>query len=733
MPENDTTEPAGEVPIETVKVLLPLPVPGPYDYAVPDDIDVPLGSIVCVPLGSREVTGVVWDEGGDDVSRDKLRSILDVKDVPPLTSALRAFVSWVARYNVATESSVLRMILRVPEAYDPLPPLKALRRAAGEPARLTPSRSRVLKIMADGLARLPKEIAFQAGVGASVVKGLLKAGVLEEAILPPRRLLPESDPETIGPELSPDQAEAAAMLSEAVDARTFETIVLEGVTGSGKTEVYFDAIARALTLGCQVLVLLPEIALSTQFLARFEARFGAPPAMWHSDVPRRLRRDVWRGVATGDVRVVVGARSALFLPFENLGMIVVDEEHDGSYKQDDGVCYHARDMAVVRASLEEVPVVLCSATPSLETLVNVEKGRYHHLYLASRHGGAELPEVQAVDMTRAGTERGRWLSPSLVESLKVCLDSGEQALLYLNRRGYAPLTLCRTCGYRLACPNCSAWLVEHRHRGRLQCHHCGIWSPRPKACPQCSDTESLVACGPGVERLAEEVAERFPDSRLEIMASDTLMGPDDVAALIRKIEYGELDILIGTQVAAKGHHFPMLTLVGVVDADLGLDGGDPRAMERTWQLLHQVSGRAGREERPGKVLLQTYEPGHPVMHALVTGDREQFLDREKQGREQAGMPPFGRLAGIVVSGTDEGAVRRLAHDLGNTAPRGRGIDTFGPAPAPLSLLRGRFRWRLLVKADRDVALQNALRAWLEPVRLKGSLRLQVDVDPQSFL
>jgi primosomal protein N' (replication factor Y) len=733
MPDSDTTSPGLFAPPRTVQVLLPLLVPGPYDYAVPEDLEVPLGAIVRVPLGVREVTGVVWAPGSGEVDVAKLRPISEIKNVPPLTQAMRTFISWVARYTVSPESSVLRMILRMPEALDPPAPIRALRLAGEPPERLTPARRRVLEVMADGLARTPKEIAHLAGVGTSVPKGLQRSAVLEEVILPARRAVPPPDADVDGPDLSGDQEEAAAALGQAVDRQAYEAILLEGVTGSGKTEVYFDAIARALRSGRQVLVLLPEIALSAQFLARFEVRFNAPPAVWHSGVARRQRRDVWRGVATGEVRVVVGARSALFLPFRELGLIVVDEEHDGSFKQDDGVCYNARDMAVLRASLESVPIVLCSATPSLETLVNVDRGRYRRLDLPVRHAGAAMPEVRAVDMTKEGSDRGKWISPRLTDALIAALEAGEQSLLYLNRRGYAPLTLCRTCGHRLACPNCSAWMVEHRHRGRLQCHHCGIWSPRPEACPECQTPDSLVACGPGVERLAEEVAERFPDAKMEIMASDTLIGPADVAALVERMEKGEVDILIGTQVAAKGHHFPMLTVVGVVDADLGLDGGDPRAMERTWQLLHQVSGRAGREERPGQVFLQTYEPAHPVMHALVSGDRERFLEREKQGREEAGMPPYGRLAGIVISGTKESEVRALAQDLARRAPRGPGIDTFGPAPAPLSLLRGRFRWRLLVKAGRDVNIQAALRTWLAPVQLRGSLRLQIDVDPLSFL
>ena len=733
MPQNDATTPGRYLAADTVSVLLPLPVPGPYDYRVPSGMDVEAGAIVRVPLGSREITGVVWGEPTGEVGHNRLKEILEVRDAPPLAEALRAFVSWVARYTVNPEGAVLRMVLRAPGALDPPRPRVAWRATGEEPERMTEARRRVLALLSDGMPRGQSEIANEAGVGTGVVKGLASAGALQEVLLPAHGRSRQPDPETPGPVLSGDQAAAAAELVGAVEKGGFEAFVLEGVTGSGKTEVYFDAIAATLRAGRQALVLLPEIALSAQVLDRFAERFGAPPAMWHSDVPARLRRATWRGVATGEVRVVVGARSALFLPYAELGLIVVDEEHDGSFKQDDGVCYHARDMAVVRASLEDIPIVLSSATPSLETLVNIDRGRYRALVLASRHGGASMPQVEAIDMTRAGTERGRWLSPTLVAALTETLQAGEQSLLFLNRRGYAPLTLCRKCGHRFACPNCTAWLVEHRHLGRLQCHHCGLSIAPPQSCPSCAAEESLVACGPGVERLAEEVAARFPEARCEIMASDTMLGPQAAADLIGRVEAHEIDILIGTQVAAKGHHFPMLTVVGVIDADLGLDGGDPRAMERTWQLLHQVSGRAGRADRPGKVYLQTYEPRHPVMEALVSGDRERFLEREKAERERAAMPPYGRLAGIVVSGADEGEVRRLANALARRAPRGDGIETFGPAPAPLSLLRGRFRWRLLVKARRDVNIQAVLRSWLDPVKITGSLRIQIDVDPLSFL
>ena len=732
---DDATEPDAGRGAPSVGVMLPLPLPGIYDYGVPEGCEVRPGSIVAVPLGPRQLVGVAWGPATGEVAPERLRRIVALKDVPPLSAAMRAFVAWVARYTMNAEGAVLRMVLRAPAALDPPAPRPAWRATGRRPARLTPARRRALSLLGDGMARPGAEIAREAGVSRGVVAGLAAAGALEEVMLPPRRGSAVPDPDLPGPRLTPDQARAAAALRRALDERRHAVLLLEGVTGSGKTEVYLDAVASALRSGRQALVLLPEIALTTQLLDRFGDRFGAPPAAWHSELAPGLRRDSWRGAATGEARVVVGARSALFLPFRDLGLIVVDEEHDASFKQEDGVRYHARDMAVVRAKLEGLPIVLASATPSLETLVNVERGRYRALRLPSRYAGARLPRVSAVDMTRFARRMAadRWLSPPLLDALRETLEQGEQALLFLNRRGYAPLTLCRACGHRLACPRCSAWLVEHRHIGRLQCHHCGDSRPVPPDCPACGAGHSLAACGPGVERLAEEVALHFPRARCEIMASDTLLGPRAAAELVARVAGHELDILIGTQVAAKGHHFPLLTVAGVVDADLGLDGGDPRALERGWQLLHQVAGRTGRAEKPGRVLLQTHDPGHPVMQALVRGDRDGFLEREKAARAQAAMPPFGRLAAIVVSGADEGEVRRLARALARRAPRGEGLETFGPAPAPLSLLRGRFRWRLLVKAGRAVPLQSALRAWLEPVKPGRGLKLEIDIDPLSFL
>jgi primosomal protein N' (replication factor Y) len=655
-----------------VPVLLPYPFAAPFEYAVPEGLDPGPGDLVKVPLGRREVLGAIWEgPAGKTVAERRLRPLLARLPVPPLALEMRRFIDWVAAYTLASPGEVLAMTLR---GYRP-PPLR-------------------------GPMRAP-------------------------AFSPP-------DPDHSGALLSPAQAAAAERLA-AECSGGFSVTLLDGVTGSGKTEVYLEAIAAALRRGRQVLVLLPEIALSAQWLERFERRFGAAPALWHSDLTPRTRRLTWQAVAAGEVTVVVGARSALFLPFPDLGLIIVDEEHEAAFKQEEGVIYHARDMAVVRAQLAKAPAVLVSATPSLETLVNVERGRYGRIRLPERHGGARLPALAAIDLRRSPPERGRFLSPPLLEVLAETLERGEQAMLFLNRRGYAPLTLCRACGHRLQCPNCSAWLVEHRASRTLQCHHCGHTTPLLQACPACKVEATLAPIGPGVERIVEEAASCFPEARLLTMASDTLTGPDAATEAARAITAREVDLLIGTQIVAKGWHFPHLTLVGVVDADLGLTGGDLRAGERTFQLLHQVAGRAGRAEAPGQVLIQTFAPEHPVMQALVLGDLDAFMASEADVRRPGGWPPFGRLAAIIVSAGEAEAADHAAHALGRAAPSGKGITVLGPAPAPLSLLRGRHRRRLLLKTARGVAPQDLLRTWLGRVKLPRKVEVRVDIDPFSFL
>jgi len=719
-------------PGDCVGVLLPLPLAGTYDYRVPEGLSLSPGDFVRVPLGSRDVVGVVWGDAAGDVAPEKIRPVIRRLDVPPLAQPMRRFVDWVATYTVRAPGAILRMAMSVPEAFEPPRPVTAYALAEPSPeVRLTGPRRRVLDVLADGPPRPATELAREAGVSPSVVSGLADAGALRVVNLP-EPADPMPDWRRTGLTLSAAQADVAGCLRGAVGSG-FGVSLLDGVPGSGKTEVYFEAVAEALARGHQVLVLLPEIALSAQWLGRFRDRFGAAPAEWHSDLPRSRRRRVWRAVAEGTARVVVGARSALFLPFSDLGLIVVDEEHDASFKQEDGVAYNARDMAVVRAQITDIPAVLVSATPSLESMVNAEQGRYHRFHLPDRHAGAPPPVIQTIDMRADPPQRGSWISPPLRQALAETVEAGRQAMLFLNRRGYAPLTLCRACGHRLRCPQCTAWLVEHRLASRLQCHHCGFLAPLPIECPECGAADSLIACGPGVERLAEEVSDAFPDMRLVLAASDTLIGPAAAADLVRRIEDHDVDVVIGTQIVAKGYHFPLLSLVGVIDADLGLGGGDLRAAERTYQLLYQVAGRSGREGPPGRVLLQTYMPENAVIAAMVSGDRDRFLSAEAAARRTAGMPPFGRLAALVVSGRDAGAVEAAARGLGAAAPRENDVRVLGPAPAPLSVLRGRYRHRLLMIAPRRANVPGLVRKWVNSVTVPGTVRIHIDVDPYSFL
>ncbi len=727
-----------------MRVLLPLPLPEALDYLALQGAAPPEpGTFVRVPLGQRNLVGVVWDGAGNEVPVERLKPVLEILPSPALRPELRRFVERVAAYTMAPPGAVLRMAMSNPDALRPPRPRRlCAASAAGLAAladtptgrRLSPARRRVVEVLREGPPVAAAELARLAGCSPGVVRDLLAIGFVEE------RFAPADPPEIAtpdwrlsGPVLSPDQSAAAQRLVGSVGAGGFSVTVLDGVTGSGKTETYFAALAAALAAGRQVLVLLPEIALGAQWLGRFRERFGVLPAQWHSDIGQAERRDTWRAVAAGRARVVVGARSALFLPFPELGLIIVDEEHDASYKQEDGVCYQARDMAVLRASLAAIPVILVSATPSLETVVNVARGRYRRVALPRRHAEAELPAVRLIDLRRERIERGRFLAADLVAELAATFEAGQQALLFLNRRGYAPLTLCRACGHRFQCPSCTAWLVEHRFTGRLLCHHCGHAEPVPACCPECLAAGALVPCGPGVERLLEEVGERFPTARAALMVSDLLPGPHAAAELAQAMTERRYDLLIGTQIVAKGHHFPMLTLVGVVDADLGLAGGDLRAAERTYQLLHQVGGRAGRAEHKGRVLIQTYMPDQPVMKALASGDRDNFLEAEAAARRHAGLPPFGRLAALIVSAADAETCDFTARALSRAAPQLPGVTVLGPAPAPLAVLRGRHRRRFLIKAGREVTLQAVLRDWLSRVRVAGSARIQVDIDPYSFL
>jgi primosomal protein N' (replication factor Y) len=707
---------------------------GPLDYRVPEGMQVEPGSVVVAPLGPRQIIGVAWEPERlptEEVSDNRLRYLISSLDVPPIPAPLRRLAEWTADYYLAPLASVLRMVLPSSAALDGPRQLTEYRPTGRTPDRLTPQREKALATIA-GRQGTIRELADYAEVSDAVMRGLVNAGALEPVEVSADRPLACPDPDHAPPELNKEQVEAAESLAKGI-GKGFDPILLDGVTGSGKTEVYFEAIAECLRQGKQALVLLPEIALTEPFLKRFEARFGCTPVAWHSDLRSSQRRRAWRGIASGEAKVTVGARSSLFLPYPNLGLIVVDEAHEPSFKQEDGVQYHARDTAVMRAKFEDIPVILSTATPPIESKHMVELGRYREVTLANRFAGATLPDICTIDLTQDPPPRAHWLAPALVNELQANLDRGEQSLLFLNRRGFAPLTLCRHCGHRFQCPNCTAWMVEHRLMHRLACHHCGHVMPPPKACPECGEEDSLVACGPGVERIADEVAELFPDARTAVVTSDTIWSPLKAAEFVGAMEAGAVDIVVGTQLVTKGYHFPNLTLVGVVDADLGLQGGDFRAAERSFQQIQQVAGRAGRGDKPGRVFVQTHDPDAPVIAALVSGDVAGFYAAETEARREAAMPPFGRLAAIVVSSEDSHDAEDVARRIGRAAPEVEGMAVFGPAPAPLAMLRGRHRQRLLVHARRTLDVQDVIRDWLAKVEWGSKTRVGVDVDPYGFL
>ncbi len=715
-------------------ILTPVPLDRIYSYRVPDGMELHPGDMVQVPLGPRLIAGVVWDHEPDPVDPAKLRDVERKFDCPPLSTTMMAFVDWVAAYSINPPGMVLKMVLRVPAALAPEPPQLGLVYDGQEPPRMTSARSRVLELAREGAIWSKSGLAHAAGVSPSVIEGLKKAGSFAERPIPAQPVVPRPDPSHAPPTLSTEQREAANRLSQALVEQKFAPVLLEGVTGAGKTEVYFEAIAEVLAAGRQVLVLVPEIALTKTFLDRFEARFGAPPGEWHSDIAPRTRERTWRQVAENRVQIIAGARSSLYLPFRDLGLIVVDEEHDQAYKQEDRVHYNARDMAVVRAMLGDIPVILASATPSVESRVNAETGRYRHIHLKSRFGAAAMPKLSIIDMRKSPPPRGAFISSVLRQAIGETLANGQQSLLFLNRRGYAPLTLCRACGHRFSCNNCSAWLVEHRFRRQLTCHHCGHFEPVPEACPHCGTLDHLVACGPGVERIAEEVDAAFPDARIVVLSSDMAGGVTRLRAEFKAIADGSADIVVGTQLVAKGHNFPHMVCVGVIDADLGLANGDPRAAERTHQLLCQVTGRAGRAGGVSTGFIQTYQPEHPVIQAIARSDTETFYAREIEHRRAAGLPPFGRLVSLIVSARSPVEAETHARAMRRLAPRDDNFRVLGPAEAPMALIRGRYRYRLLVRSQRNLHIQHYVRAWLAVApKPRGSVRLQIDVDPQSFL
>lgn len=718
------------------RILFPLPIGKLFDYTVPEKETVQAGSYVIAPFGPNKRIGVVWKVVPENEEPNrKLKSISEVFAVPPMPKRMRDFIEFVAKYTVKQLGQVLKLSMRSLEAFKNAPSITTYELTGDIPQRLTPTRKAVISAISSMKSPTLSELAKEAGVSTSVVKGMVKIGVLRTVETSSDKPFTLPIPTESKKALTNEQLSAVASIRIAQDAKNFAPIVVDGVTGSGKTEVYFEAIAKALRDDekAQILILLPEIALTQSILKRFADRFEAEPTVWHSELSDSQRRRAWREVAFGRARIVVGARSALFLPFTKLGLIVIDEEHDTSYKQDEGVNYNGRDIAVAKAKFEDACILLGSATPSLESTSNTESGRYGLVTLSARPGTARLPDIKLIDMRKQSPDKGRSLSATLVNEIRETAQRGEQSLLFINRRGYAPLVLCKSCGEKLMSPDTHSWLTEHLSSGRLICHLTGYSIPKPKKCPKCDMDHSLIGIGPGVERIAEEVVGFLPHATVEVFSSDTTETAEDTKNMIERMARGEIDVLVGTQIVAKGHNFPNLTLVGVIDGDSGIKGGDPRAGERTFQLLSQVAGRAGRAEKPGRAFIQTYSPDNPAMIALAAGDRDGFMRIERDMRSELGLPPFGRLAALIVSAPSANEANDAGRTIAQSAPNAKNVKVFGPAPAPITMIRGRHRRRFLVQSPRNVDLSAFMSTWRKSFKLPRNVRVNLDIDPYSFL
>ncbi len=714
---------------DIVKVLVPIAVGNGYDYRLNAPADI--GSFVKVSVMNRPLVGVIVGAGDSNLPPEK------IKTATPMPFALgRATLRWMAKmaeWTMMPPGSVLRLVLNVPEAFAPPKTEQLYTLETSEKTKMTDNRQAIADAfaMADGEPMTASDIKNIAHVSNAVVQRMIKNEILK----PAGEQIKNKKSEVINyfdtgcVKLNNEQQAAA----DSIKLEKFLVYLLDGITGSGKTQVYFDSVWRAYAAGKSVLLMMPEIALTAQFMNRFESRFGAKPVVWHSNLTAARRRDIWRGVANGEIRIVVGTRSALFLPWQNLGLIVVDEEHDGSYKQEDMGNYHARDMAILRASIENFPIILASATPAAETLQNVTDGKYTQLKLTSRFGGAILPAIETIDFRKSEEHSEKsHLSVSLQNAIKQTLNDGQQAMLFINRRGYAPIVQCTKCGWHADCPDCSVGMTHHKKNNSLLCHICGRTAPMPAKCPDCGSTE-LSMSGAGLEKIQEEIAEKFPTARTALVSSDTMMSRQALERLVARMESGDIDIVIGTQILAKGHHFPNLTLVGVIDADMGLFGSDFRAGEKTFQQLFQVAGRAGRGDKHGKVLLQTYQPEHAVLRALVAGGRDEFMTADLSGRRAAKMPPFGQLIAVIVEAEKEPVLKKFCADLAAAAPKIENAKILGPIPAQIYKVRTWHRMRFLVSGDQRASLQPAVLHWLAKVKQPANVRVKLDVNPQNFM
>ena len=714
-----------------------------FDYACQKIQKLEVGQIVKVPFGKKAAWGVI-EKLQEDRKDIQIKQIIKVFDGYILSGYLMRFINWVAEWNFTSKGSVLKLVLSnidiIEKENKPIgwimntnPDISKLKKLFPN-FKLTKKRKQIIRTLSQTKPILTKELIDQTGVSKRTISELKKLNIINsmevssDISLPEFKVLRNSN--II---LNSSQRNAVEKINRIKSNNKFDAVLLDGLTGSGKTEVYFEIIAETLKQRKQALVLLPEIYLSSEWSMRFKNSFGITPLVWHSNLSKKVRRETWDQIIKGKVNVIVGARSALFLPFRTLGLIVIDEEHDHSFKQEEGVLYNARDMGIIRAKIENIPVILSTATPSLETWQNTQTKKFSHIELPKRIGDAELPRVKLIDMKGVNLPYNKWISPTLKDEISKNLVNRNLTLLFLNRRGYAPLKLCSSCGYRLGCKNCQSWLVEHKKNNLLICHQCGIQQKLPEICDECSEKETFISCGPGVERLEEEILDYFPDIRIEILSSDTIQSSEIMNDFLKRIRNGKIDLIIGTQIISKGHNFKNLTLVGVIDADMSLSGGDLRASEKAFQVLHQVSGRAGRENKKGLVVIQTYDPKNQVIEALSKNNRDEFLKIESKHRKEINLPPFGKLAAIIISSKNQRELEAFSINLKKKSPSFQNVMILGPAPAPMYYLRGKYRYRFLIKSTKEVNIQKVIKDWVYKIKIPYTIKLVVDIDPYSFL
>lgn len=726
---------------DIVKVLIPNVVNVGYDYRLKSPANI--GDYVHVSVMNKPYVGVIIGRGDSGLSESKIKNVVAVFDFPGMSKSDLEWIKKMSEWTMMPMGNVLRLIVNVPDAFVPPKLEKLYSFNDDKKVRQTENRQAVADAYSsnDNQPMSVNDVKNIARVSSAVINSMIKNGTLKETdyrIKNTNNNFIHDYSNTGNVVLNQEQKYTADEIAKNIN-NGFSVFLLDGITGSGKTQVYFDSAWRAYEQGKSVLLMMPEIALTAQFMSRFESRFGEKPVVWHSNLTAANRREIWRGVANGKIRMVVGTRSALFLPWQNLGLIVVDEEHDGSYKQVDMGNYHARDMAILRAKISGFPIILASATPSAETIKNVKSGKYKELRLKSRFGGAQMPTIETIDMRAEKPEKysvgqinhSGNLSPSLINAIKETLDDGQQIMLFINRRGFAPIVHCKKCGWTAQCPDCSVGMTYHKKIGKLLCHICGRTENMSDVCPQCGGEVSTF--GVGLEKVQEEINAKFPNAKTALVSSDTMMSRQALERLVSKMESGEIDIVIGTQILAKGHHFPNLTLVGVVDSDMGLFGADFRAGEHTFQQLFQVAGRAGRGDKPGRVLLQTFQPEHPVIKSICAADRDAFMAQDMESRSIAKMPPYGQLIAVVVEAQKENILKKYCSDLIANAPELKGGKIMGPIAAQLYQIRNWYRMRFLVAGDERANLQPVVKQWLERVKQPNNVRVKIDVNPQNFM